>query len=131
MLADPPVGLRKPLTDLLFLRLPDSAALGTALSGGVRLALANTDRPRLSVLNTCGDSRPVVRWEKLPAISAIFASSFLAAATRPVSRVPGSWSFTRPTRGSTACRASQRNAPVVNRIDGRAVRAGAGSSANR
>lgn len=54
--------------------------MGTALSGGVRLALANTDRPRLSVLNTCGDSRPVVRWEKLPAISAVFASSFLALA---------------------------------------------------
>ena len=44
------------------------------------------------------------------------------AATRSARRVPGSCSFTRPTRGSTACRASQRNAPVVNRIDGRAVR---------
>ena len=44
------------------------------------------------------------------------------AVTRSASRVPGSCSFTRPIRGSTACRASQRNAPVVNRIDGRAFR---------
>ena len=44
------------------------------------------------------------------------------AATRSARRAPGSWSFTRPIRGSTACRASQRNAPVVNRIDGRAFR---------
>ena len=40
------------------------------------------------------------------------------AATRSARRVPGSCSFTRPTRGSTACRASHRNAPVVNRTDG-------------
>ena len=44
MLADPPAGLRKPLTDLLF-SLPDSTTLGPALPGGTRLALANTGQP--------------------------------------------------------------------------------------
>ena len=44
------------------------------------------------------------------------------AVTRSASRVPGSCSLTRPIRGSTACRAAQRTAPVVNRIDGRAFR---------
>ena len=44
------------------------------------------------------------------------------AATRSERRRPSSWSFTRPILGSTACRASQRNTPVVNRMEGRALR---------
>ena len=61
MLADPPLGLRKPLTDLLFLRYrtaPHWARHCPAVSGWHWQT--PTDQ-RLSVLNTCGDSRPVVR----------------------------------------------------------------------
>jgi hypothetical protein len=50
------------------------------------------------------------------------ATRAVPTATRSTSRVPFSWSLTCPIRGRTACPASQPNAPVVNRIDGRALR---------
>jgi hypothetical protein len=78
MLADPPAGLRKPPTDLLFLQHPDSGAgWGPALSGSVRLALANTGRLRLSVLNTCRGSR-LVAADGATGHQCHFASTFLA-----------------------------------------------------